>query len=86
MGQFYEAGYTPSIKFDSEDLTVSPLRSEFMAKMADQKVGYFLDNAAPGMFDAMTKTTQQVMLGELTPEQAWDQMNAKYEQATAQAQ
>ena len=34
----------------------------------------------------MTKTTQQVMLGELTPEQAWDQMNAKYEQATAQAQ
>lgn len=81
VGQFYTAGYTPSIKFDSEGLTVTPLRREFMANMADQKVGYFLDNAAPGMFEILTKTTQQVMLGELNPEQAWEQMNSKYLQA-----
>ena len=65
---------------------VSPLREEFMANTADQKVGYFLDNAAPGMFDVLTKTSQQVMLGELTPEQAWEQMNDRYEQAVSEAQ
>lgn len=86
VAQFYEAGYTPSVKFDSEGLTVSPLREEFMANTADQKVGYFLDNAAPGMFDVLTKTSQQVMLGELTPEQAWEQMNDRYEQAVSEAQ
>ena len=57
-----------------------------MANTADQKVGYFLDNAAPGMFDVLTKTSQQVMLGELTPEQAWEQMNDRYEQAVSEAQ
>src|SRR5699024_1190669 len=82
----YEAGYTPSVKFDSEGLTVSPLREEFMANTADQKVGYFLDNAAPGMFDVLTKTSQEVMLGELTPEQAWEQMTDRYEQAVRDAQ
>jgi raffinose/stachyose/melibiose transport system substrate-binding protein len=83
VAKFYEAGYTPSIKFDSTGLTVSPLRAEFMEAIQDQKVGYYMDNAAPGMFEAMTKITQQLMLGELTPEEAWDQMNASYEQGKA---
>lgn len=86
MAQFYEAGYTPCIKFDASSLTVSPLRAEFMKAMEQQKVGYFLDNAAPGMFESLTKTTQQLMLGEIDPQQAWDQMNEKYEQGKAQVQ
>ncbi|HHW31491.1 MAG TPA: extracellular solute-binding protein [Clostridiaceae bacterium] len=86
VAQFYEAGYTPSIKIDTTGLTVSPLRQEFMEAIKNQKVGYFLDNAAPGMFEALTKITQQLMLNEITPEEAWVQMDASYEQGKASVQ
>lgn len=83
VAKFYEAGYSPSILFDATGLEVTPLRAEFMAAIENQGVGYYLDNAASGMFEALTKITQMVMLGEMTPEDAWAETEAAYIQGMA---
>lgn len=85
IGKYYAAGYTPSVKFDTNGLDVTPLRVELQNAAAPKKLGYFLDNAVPGLFDLATKATQDLMLGKLTPEQCWEQLNTGYEKSKAES-
>ena len=79
VGKFYTAGYTPSVKFDAANLEAPPLKKELQQAVADKKLGYYLDNAVPGLFDSISRTTQELYAGKSTPEQTWDQIQAAYE-------
>ncbi|MFD2613638.1 ABC transporter substrate-binding protein [Paenibacillus gansuensis] len=78
-GKLYTAGYTPSVLFDESKLEAIPLKQELQKAVADKKMGYFLDNAVPGLYDAAQKITQQLYMGKLTPEQTWEQFQAAYD-------
>lgn len=79
ISKYYTAGNTPSIKFDTTGLSTIPLRTDLQNAISDKKLGYYLDNAVPGLYDSFSRATQDLMLGMLTPEQCWDALTAGYE-------
>ena len=76
---WYEGGLTPSVKFDATGAKTSPLKLELNAAVANTALGFYLDNAVPGLLDVMIKNTQLLMLGKETPEKCWEEINIAYE-------
>lgn len=80
---WYEGGLTPSVKFDASSAKATPLKAKLNAAAANTSMGFFMDNAVPGLLDVFTKNSQLLLLGKLTPEQCWDAINAEYEKQKA---
>jgi ABC-type glycerol-3-phosphate transport system substrate-binding protein len=81
-----EGGLTSSIKHDESTYKLSPLKQELNKVVADTPIGFYLDNAVPGILDVITKETQRMMLSEITPEQTWANIKMEYEKLVKQAQ
>lgn len=81
---WYEGGFTSSVKFDAAGTNVSPMKVKLNTAVSSTSMGFFLDNAMPGFLDVLVKNSQLLLLGELTPEQCWDAINAEYENQKAQ--
>jgi raffinose/stachyose/melibiose transport system substrate-binding protein len=81
-----EGGLTSSVKHDESTYKLSPLKQELNKAVADTKIGFYLDNAVPGILDVIAKETQRMMLAQITPQQTWDNIKKEYEKLVKQAQ
>ena len=77
--RWYEIGLTPTVKFDNSKSKALPLKQEFNKAVAGSHMGFFLDNCFPGFTDVLTKKTQELTMGAVTPEQCWEELNKEYE-------
>jgi len=77
--KWVEAGYTPTALWDASHYPMSPLKLEMMDNIAKAGMGFFMDNAAPGMLEVTEKLTQSLVAREITPEEYVDKMLAEYD-------
>jgi raffinose/stachyose/melibiose transport system substrate-binding protein len=78
--QWYcEAGFTPTVKFDTSKANVSPLKREMLNLVDQTEMGYFMDNAVPGLYGLYQKDIQEVLLGNLDSAGAWEKMIGDYD-------
>ena len=77
------AGYTPAVKWDSSAMELSALKQDMMAAIDGVGVGFYMDNAAPGMYDVTSKTLQRLIGKEITAEEFVDEYLAAYEECKA---
>lgn len=78
-----EAGYTPAVQWDSSAVELSPLKQDMMKAIEGVGVGFYMDNAAPGMYDVTQKTLQRLIGGEITAEEYVEEFLAAYEECKA---
>ncbi|WP_433939964.1 ABC transporter substrate-binding protein [Paenibacillus lautus] len=83
---WYEGGTTPTIKSDMSSAEVSDLKKEVDQAIQGTQMGFFLDNAVPGLFDIVNKQLQLMSFQKNTPEQAWQEIKQEYEKLSAAAQ
>lgn len=83
---WYEGGSTPTIKADMSTAQASSLKKEVDQAIQGTQMGFFLDNAVPGLFDIINKQLQMMSFKKSTPEQAWEDIKKEYEKLTAAAQ
>ena len=57
----------------------SKLLSMVAAAHQNTQAMYFLDNVFPGFYEIMTKITQRMILGQITPVQFYDAMQSEYD-------
>jgi raffinose/stachyose/melibiose transport system substrate-binding protein len=77
--KWVEAGYTPTALWDSSQYEMSPLKVDMMNSIATAGMGFYMDNAAPGMLEVTEKLTQSLVAREITPAEYVDKMMAEYE-------
>ena len=83
---WYEGGSTPTIKADMSGAQASELKKEVDQAIQGTQMGFFLDNAVPGLGDVLNKQLQMMSFGKATPEQAWQGIKQEYEKLIAAAQ
>jgi len=79
-----EGGLTSSVKVDSSNFNLPPLKMELNEALTKTNIGFYLDGALPGLTDVVVKETQKMMLGETTPEACWSIIKAEYEKLKLQ--
>lgn len=83
---WYEGGSTPTIKADMSAAQASDLKKEVDQAIQGTQMGFFLDNAVPGLFDIINKQLQMMSFKKSNPEHAWEEIKKEYEKLTAAAQ
>ncbi len=81
---WYEGGLTSSVKFDAAGTNVSPMKAKLNEAVANTSMGFYLDNAMPGLLDVLVKNSQMLLMNKITPEQCWEAINTEYEKQKAQ--
>ncbi|QJD86204.1 ABC transporter substrate-binding protein [Cohnella herbarum] len=74
-----EGGSTTTVKFDSSTASLSDMQKELNEAVKTTSMGFYLDNAVPGLLDVMIKQTQMMQFGQSSPEQVWNNINAEYQ-------
>jgi raffinose/stachyose/melibiose transport system substrate-binding protein len=80
-----EGGSTSTVKFDASTANVSEMQKELADQVATTKMGFFLDNAVPGLLDVMIKQTQRMQFGQATPQEVWNEIYNEYQKLIAAA-
>ncbi|MFM9281275.1 ABC transporter substrate-binding protein [Paenibacillus jiagnxiensis] len=83
---WYEGGTTPTIKADMSGAQASDLKKEVDQAIQGTQMGFFLDNAVPGLFDIVNKQLQLMSFQKNTPEQSWQEIKQEYEKLSVAAQ
>ncbi|OXL82317.1 hypothetical protein BCV73_03895 [Paenibacillus sp. SSG-1] len=83
---WYEGGMTPTIKADMSGVEASDLKRDFDQAIEGTQLGYYLDNAVPGLLDIINKQMQLMYFQKTTPEKAWDEIKQEYNKLTEAAQ
>lgn len=76
---WYENGATPTVKADLSGATASDLKKEVDKSTEGTQMGFYLDNAVPGLGDILNKQIQLMSLHKSTPEQAWTEIKNEYD-------
>lgn len=79
-----KAGYFSSLNFDISGVEVDDAYRAASGACEDTKIGFFLDNAETGLLDKMLTLNQSLLLGEVTPQEYADQLDAAYETLKAE--
>ncbi|QMV44030.1 ABC transporter substrate-binding protein [Cohnella cholangitidis] len=80
---WYEGGSTPTIKADMSGAQVSDLKKEVDQAIQGTQMGFYLDNAVPGLYDILNKQMQMMSFQKNTPEKAWDEIKQEYDKLSA---
>lgn len=83
---WYENGATPIVNADLTGANVSDLKKEVDKATEGTQMGYYLDNAVPGLGDIVIKQLQLMSLQKSTPDQAWTQIKSEYDKLVKAAQ
>ncbi|MFE5321830.1 ABC transporter substrate-binding protein [Paenibacillus sp. NPDC056579] len=75
---WYEGGSTPTVKADMLGAKASELKKEVDLSVQSTQMGFFLDNAVPGLGDILNKQLQLLYFHKATPEQAWTEIKSQY--------
>ena len=78
-----KAGFTPAVDWDPTQMELSPLKEDMMESVEGVGVGFYMDNAAPGMYDVASKTLQRLIGREVTAEEYVDELLSAYEECKA---
>lgn len=74
-----EGGFVSLLNYDQSDANITPQQLAAIQACEGAQMGYFLDNAAPGMLDAMEILNSQMHLGEITGKEYAEALNKEYE-------
>jgi raffinose/stachyose/melibiose transport system substrate-binding protein len=77
--QWAEGGFVTTMNFDISDAKIFPQQMAAMKATEGAQMGYFLDNAVPGLLDAMEILNAKILLGEITGEQYAETIASDYE-------
>ncbi|WP_158602353.1 ABC transporter substrate-binding protein [Cohnella endophytica] len=83
---WYEGGSTPTVKADMSGANASDLKKEVDQSIQSTEMGFFLDNAVPGLADIINKQLQMMSFHKTTPEQAWEEIKKEYNKLVLVAQ
>lgn len=83
---WYEGGSTPTVKADMSGAQATPLKKEVDQSIQSTQMGFFLDNAVPGLGDIINKQLQTMSFNKATPQQAWDEIKKEYDKLVAVSQ
>jgi raffinose/stachyose/melibiose transport system substrate-binding protein len=79
-----EGGLTSSVLHDESSYNLHPIKKELNQVVKGTQIGFYLDNAVPGILDVISKETQRMMLNEITPEDTWNHIHKEYERLVSQ--
>lgn len=79
-----EAGYFSCLSYDISDANVNRQTKLAAAAAQDTEIGFFMDNAVPGLLDTMITNNQRLLTGEITGEQYAQELEASYESLKAE--
>jgi len=77
--QWVEGGFVTTMNFKTPDAQIFPQQMAALEATEGAQMGYFLDNAAPGMLNSMEILNAQILMGEITGEEYAKKIAAEYE-------
>lgn len=77
-------GYFSALTFDISDTTTDEFYKAAADATHNTRTGFFLDNSVPGLLETMWVLNQQLIMGEITPEQYAEKINVEYESLKAE--
>jgi len=80
-----EGGFVTTMDIDVPDARIFPQQMEALQAAEGAQMGYFLDNAAPGLFPAMRILNERLMLGEIDGREYLQRLESEYETLKAEA-
>ena len=79
-----EGGFVTTTSFDISDAQVFPQLKAALEATAGAQMGYFLDNAAPGLVDVLQTLNSQLLIREINAEQYMQKFTDEYEKLKAE--
>lgn len=79
-----EGGFVSLLKYDQSNANITPQQLAAIQAAAGAQMGFFLDNAAPGMLDAMEILNARLLLKEINGAEYCEQIDADYETLKAE--
>lgn len=78
-----KAGFFSSLNYSVEGINEDPNYQAAVKAFEGTNVGFFLDNAQTGLYDKMLTRNEALLLGDVTPAEFEEQLNADYESLKA---
>lgn len=79
-----EAGYSSCLSYDISSANVNAQTKLAAAAAKDTEIGFFMDNAVPGLLDTMIKLNEQLISGKISGSTYAQELEAKYEELKAE--
>ncbi len=80
-----EGGFVTTMTFPTPDAKIFPQQMEALNATEGAQMGYFLDNAAPGLFNTMQILNARLAMGEIDAEGYLERLTDEYETLKAEA-
>jgi raffinose/stachyose/melibiose transport system substrate-binding protein len=82
--QWVEAGFITTMNFETPDAQIFPQQMAALKATEGAQMGYFLDNAAPGLLNSMEILNAQILMGEISGDEYARRIAAEYEKLKAE--
>ena len=79
-----EGGFVTLMNFDVSDAQIPPQQMAALEATKDSQMGYFLDNAVPGLLNSMEILNARLLLGEIDGAGYDEAIDAEYEKLKAE--
>jgi len=82
--QWVEAGFITTMNFSTPEVKIFPQQMAALKATEGAQMGYFLDNAAPGLLNSMEILNAKILMGEITGDEYARRINAEYDKLKAE--